>query len=61
MPAGSAIPVKYKFEDRTCTACHTDPHKGQFRERMEAKRADGTVGGCEACHTTKTWRGTQPV
>ncbi len=53
---GSATPVKYKFEDRSCTACHVDPHKGQFRERMEMKRQDGTLTGCEACHTTKTWR-----
>ena len=56
VPAGSAVPVKYKFEDRSCTGCHNDPHKGQFRERMEAKRSDGTMAGCEACHTTKTWK-----
>ena len=56
MPANSAVPVKYKFEDRSCTACHVDPHKGEFRERMEAKRSDGTMAGCEACHTTKTWK-----
>jgi len=53
---GSPTPVKYRFEDRSCTACHQDPHRGQFRERMEAKRADGTVAGCEACHTTATWK-----
>ena len=56
VPAGSATPVKYRFEDRSCTACHQDPHKGQFRERMEAKRADGTTAGCEACHTTASWK-----
>jgi hypothetical protein len=56
VPAGSATPVKYRFEDRSCTTCHQDPHKGQFRERMEAKRADGTMAGCEACHTTATWK-----
>ncbi|HKV25922.1 MAG TPA: cytochrome c3 family protein [Candidatus Acidoferrum sp.] len=55
-PAGSTIPVKYKFEDRTCTACHEDPHKGEFRAQMEAKRSDGSQAGCEACHTTKTWK-----
>jgi Cytochrome c7 and related cytochrome c len=48
--------VKYRFEDRSCTGCHVDPHKGQFRERMEMKRPDGTVMGCEACHTTATWK-----
>jgi nitrate/TMAO reductase-like tetraheme cytochrome c subunit len=48
--------VKYRFEDRSCTACHTDPHHGEFRERMEARRPDGTVAGCEACHSTATWK-----
>ena len=56
VPAGSATPVKYRFEDRTCTACHVDPHKGQFREQMATKRTDGTPSGCEACHTTAKWK-----
>ena len=56
VPAASPTPVKYKFADRSCTACHLDPHKGQFRERMETKRPDGTVPGCEACHTTAVWK-----
>ena len=53
---GSATPVKYRFDDRSCTACHQDPHRGEFRDRMAAKQADGTAAGCEACHTTTTWR-----
>ena len=56
VPAASPTPVKYKFADRSCTACHLDPHQGQFRERMETKRPDGTVPGCEACHTTAVWK-----
>ena len=28
----------------TCTACHTDPHKGEFKQ------------SCESCHTTSTWK-----
>jgi hypothetical protein len=48
--------MPFHFEDRSCTACHTDPHHGEFRERMAAKRADGTVAGCEACHTTAKWK-----
>jgi hypothetical protein len=56
VPAGSPAPVKYRFEDRSCTGCHVDPHHGQFRESMEAKRADGTMAGCEACHTTANWK-----
>ena len=48
--------MPFHFEDRSCAACHTDPHNGQFRERMAAKRADGTAAGCEACHTTTKWK-----
>jgi len=55
VPTGSPVPVKYRFEDRSCTGCHEDPHKGQFKERMAAKRPDGTLEGCEACHTTARW------
>jgi hypothetical protein len=47
--------LPFHFEDRTCTACHMDPHKGEFKERMAAKRADGTALGCEACHSTRSW------
>lgn len=48
--------MPFHFEDRSCTACHADPHHGEFRERMAAKRADGTAVGCEACHTTVKWK-----
>ena len=27
----------------TCSACHIDPHKGEFKQ------------GCESCHSTSTW------
>ena len=47
--------LPFHFEDRTCTACHMDPHKGEFKERMALKRADGTALGCEACHTSRSW------
>lgn len=45
----------YRFNDMSCTACHEDPHRGQFRDRM-AKILNGSAAGCEACHTTKTWK-----
>lgn len=48
--------MPFHFEDRSCTVCHTDPHHGEFRERMAAKRSDGTVVGCELCHTTAKWK-----
>jgi len=47
--------LPFKFEDRTCTACHTDPHKGEFKDRMARRRANGTPFGCEVCHTVKSW------
>jgi hypothetical protein len=47
--------LPFKFEDSTCTACHEDVHKGEFKDRMTAKRANGTSFGCEACHTTRSW------
>jgi len=50
--AGTA---KYRFEDRSCTACHNDPHKGQFAKVMATKRADGSVQSCAACHSTNSW------
>jgi hypothetical protein len=48
--------VPYHFEDRSCIACHSDPHRGQFRDRMARRSADGSLAGCEACHSTKTWK-----
>lgn len=48
--------IPFYFDDRTCTACHTDPHRGEFRERMEQPRADGSKAGCEACHTAVKWK-----
>jgi hypothetical protein len=47
--------LPFKFEDQTCTACHKDPHKGEFNDRMAKKRANGTPLGCEACHSVKSW------
>jgi hypothetical protein len=47
--------LPFHFADQSCTACHVDPHHGEFKERMERKRADGTSSGCEACHNTRSW------
>jgi hypothetical protein len=47
--------VPYHFEDRSCTGCHQDPHKGQFNERMAQKGPGGATLGCEACHSVKSW------
>ena len=47
--------VLYHFRDMSCTTCHQDPHRGQFRESMQ-RVARGQPAGCEACHSTKTWK-----
>ncbi len=49
-------PVKFRFEDRTCTVCHQDPHHDQFADRMAAALPGGGIAGCQSCHTTNTWR-----
>ena len=46
----------YHWQHLSCTSCHADPHKGQFTKRMLQARADGTAAGCEACHSTKSWK-----
>lgn len=48
--------AKYHWNNLNCTSCHSDPHKGQFQGRMREVRADGSTAGCEACHTTKSWK-----
>ncbi len=45
----------YHWKDLDCTSCHADPHKGQFQERMRQGMRTGAAG-CEACHSTKTWK-----
>jgi Cytochrome c7 and related cytochrome c len=47
--------LPFRFSDTSCTACHADPHHGEFKDRMERKRPNGTAFGCEACHSTKSW------
>ena len=52
-PKPSAI---YHWQNLSCTSCHADPHKDQFKERMLQVRADRGRVGCEACHSTKSWK-----
>lgn len=47
--------VAYHFVHLSCTTCHSDPHKGEFAQRMKVVAAGGRAAGCEACHSTKTW------
>ena len=48
--------IIYHWKSLSCTSCHEDVHKGQFNERIQQVRADGTAAGCEACHSTKSWK-----
>ncbi len=48
--------VIYHWQNLSCTSCHADPHKGQFKERMLQVRSDRGPVGCEACHSTKSWK-----
>lgn len=50
---GTAV---FHFQGLACTTCHADPHRGEFQARMAALNSRGRPAGCEACHTTKTWR-----
>ena len=47
--------LPFRWKDMSCTACHEDPHKGEFKDIQAKRRANGTVFGCEACHSTKSW------
>jgi hypothetical protein len=40
--------LAFTFEDRACTACHVDPHHGQFARGPAAK-------ACTVCHGTSAW------
>ncbi|MBZ5496738.1 MAG: hypothetical protein LAP85_10065 [Acidobacteriia bacterium] len=51
-----ALPAKYHFENRACSACHADIHRGQFSERMAQPGPDGAAGDCATCHSTATWQ-----
>jgi len=55
-PASAAkTSVVYRFENQSCVACNSDPHLGQFNERMRQGGANRSEG-CETCHSTSTWR-----
>ncbi len=55
LAAAAKAPVQYRFDDRSCAACHQDPHRGQFRARMLRAGASGKPAGCQACHSTESW------
>jgi predicted CXXCH cytochrome family protein len=48
--------AQYHWPDLACASCHQDPHNGQFAEKMRQSGKDGKPMGCQACHSTKTWK-----
>lgn len=46
----------YHWNELSCTSCHTDVHRGQFKDRMLQAGTTGKALGCEACHSTKDWK-----
>lgn len=59
-PLGVPVEAKpaavYHWQNLDCTSCHSDPHKGQFKQRMLQTKINGAPAGCEACHSTKSWK-----
>lgn len=55
IPPGSKGPAPYRFQGLSCTACHADPHRGEFAARMQRLQPNGKPAGCEACHSTQSW------
>ena len=47
--------LPFHFEDRSCTACHEDPHHGEFKASMAELGAGGKPMGCTACHNAESW------
>lgn len=52
---GTSAVAGFRFSSLACTQCHTDPHKGQFADRMAQKNTSRSPAGCEACHSMKAW------
>jgi hypothetical protein len=54
--SGQTNSPMFHFDQLSCTSCHADPHKGQFATRMQAMDSARPLQGCEACHSTKSWK-----
>ena len=46
---GDSSAMIFKFNDRKCSFCHADIHRGQFAEKM--KKQD-----CDICHKAESWK-----
>jgi len=47
--------LPFRFKDLSCAACHMDPHRGEFKDRMAQAGAKVSAIGCEACHNVQSW------
>jgi hypothetical protein len=48
--------VRLKGLATTCNSCHSDPHRGAFRQVTGSATRDS----CETCHTTGGWKNNHP-
>jgi hypothetical protein len=53
---GVVAAAKYRFRDRSCRACHADPHRGQFDHQAASGPGERSISGCETCHAVDRWR-----
>jgi hypothetical protein len=54
--AGQPSAVRFHFDDRSCGACHLEPHRGQFRQLGMRDGSDGSAFGCQICHSLTSWK-----
>ncbi len=47
---------QFHWQNLSCASCHQDPHNGQFDSRMLRRGKDGKPQGCQACHSTQSWK-----
>jgi hypothetical protein len=48
-------PVQYRFENQSCTECHSDPHRSESSARTTAPPSYQTSQSCQNCHTLNSW------
>ncbi len=50
-------PVQFRFEDRSCTVCHTDPHRSAISAQTTLPLyGSAAKDSCQACHSVNTWQ-----
>jgi len=47
--------LRFRFMSMACEDCHTDPHRGQFRDATLADQTGTRGTACERCHSAGSW------